>query len=290
MPQHRVAPLWPSPGMVHRPFRARERQAYRRATMRTHCDLGCSASAPLAVGLVAANARACRRSASRAAPRSSTATRSRSATRACACSASTRPRAASLARATAANGPAATKPRASCAALIGDRTVTCTRRDVDNYGRIVAVCRSGPTDLAAEMARSGFATAYRRYSNDYVDEENEARPRAAAFGPASSTSPEDVSPRRSTRSAGAAQRRRRSDRRARRLLHQGQHQRRRRAHLSRARLAVVRQHRHRREQRRALVLHGSRGAPRGLARATRLMQAGDQDRIAIDASCSGCSA
>jgi endonuclease YncB( thermonuclease family) len=59
--------------------------------------------------------------------------------------------------------------------LTGDRTVSCTQRDVDDYGRIVAVCRSGSTDLAAEMARSGFATAYRRYSNDYVDEENEAR-------------------------------------------------------------------------------------------------------------------
>jgi endonuclease YncB( thermonuclease family) len=59
--------------------------------------------------------------------------------------------------------------------LTGDRSVTCTQRDVDNYGRIVAVCRSGSTDLAAEMARSGFATAYRRYSSDYVDEENEAK-------------------------------------------------------------------------------------------------------------------
>ncbi len=59
--------------------------------------------------------------------------------------------------------------------LIGDRSVTCTRRDVDTYGRIVAVCRSGAVDLSAEMARSGFAVAYRRYSNDYVGEENEAR-------------------------------------------------------------------------------------------------------------------
>lgn len=59
--------------------------------------------------------------------------------------------------------------------LIGGRTVTCAQRDVDDYGRVVAVCRSGAADLAAEMARSGFAVAYRRYSNDYVDEENEAR-------------------------------------------------------------------------------------------------------------------
>jgi endonuclease YncB( thermonuclease family) len=59
--------------------------------------------------------------------------------------------------------------------LIGDRSITCTRRDVDDYSRVVAVCRAGNVDLAAEMARSGFATAYRRYSNDYVDEESEAR-------------------------------------------------------------------------------------------------------------------
>jgi endonuclease YncB( thermonuclease family) len=59
--------------------------------------------------------------------------------------------------------------------LIGGRTVSCAKRDVDDYGRIVAVCRSGTTDLGAEMARSGFAVAYRRYSNDYVDEESEAK-------------------------------------------------------------------------------------------------------------------
>jgi endonuclease YncB( thermonuclease family) len=59
--------------------------------------------------------------------------------------------------------------------LTSDRTVTCSQRDIDDYGRVVAVCRSGGVDLAAEMARAGFATAYRRYSSDYVDEENEAR-------------------------------------------------------------------------------------------------------------------
>ena len=59
--------------------------------------------------------------------------------------------------------------------LIGDRAVSCTKRDIDDYGRVVAVCRSGTTDLGAEMTRAGFAVAYRRYSSDYVDEENEAR-------------------------------------------------------------------------------------------------------------------
>lgn len=93
--------------------------------------------------------------------------------------------------------------------LIGDRDVTCTQRDVDDYGRIVAVCRSGNTDLAAEMTRSGFATAYRRYSNDYVDEENEARAArrgiwAGDFTPPESYRREEPSAQRRARAAQAA--------------------------------------------------------------------------------------
>lgn len=59
--------------------------------------------------------------------------------------------------------------------LVGSREVACERRDVDTYGRIVAVCRVGSTDLGAAMVRAGFAVAYRRYSDDYVDEERDAR-------------------------------------------------------------------------------------------------------------------
>jgi endonuclease YncB( thermonuclease family) len=75
--------------------------------------------------------------------------------------------------------------------LIGDRTVTCTKRDVDDYGRIVAVCRSGATDLGAEIVRAGFATAYRRYSLDYADEENEARRARRGIWASEFTDPED---------------------------------------------------------------------------------------------------
>jgi endonuclease YncB( thermonuclease family) len=75
--------------------------------------------------------------------------------------------------------------------LIGDRTVTCTKRDVDDYGRVVAVCRSGAADLGAEMVRAGFATAYRRYSNEYVDEEKEARNARRGIWAGEFTSPED---------------------------------------------------------------------------------------------------
>jgi len=53
--------------------------------------------------------------------------------------------------------------------------VTCVRRDVDQYGRMVAVCRTRDDDLAARVVAEGAALAYRKYSNDYVDEEDVAR-------------------------------------------------------------------------------------------------------------------
>ena len=74
--------------------------------------------------------------------------------------------------------------------LIGGRNVTCTQRDVDDYGRMVATCRNGSVDLAAEMARSGFATAYRRYSTDYVDEQTEAKAARRGIWAGEFTSPE----------------------------------------------------------------------------------------------------
>jgi endonuclease YncB( thermonuclease family) len=59
--------------------------------------------------------------------------------------------------------------------LVGQRSVVCVRRDEDDYGRMVAVCHSGSKDLGAAMVSAGLALAYRRYSTDYVDEENDAR-------------------------------------------------------------------------------------------------------------------
>jgi len=87
--------------------------------------------------------------------------------------------------------PCGDEARRKLRSLIGDRTVTCTKRDVDSYGRIVAVCRSGAADLNAEMVRAGFATAYRRYSSDYVDEENEARNARRGIWAGEFTNPED---------------------------------------------------------------------------------------------------
>jgi endonuclease YncB( thermonuclease family) len=58
---------------------------------------------------------------------------------------------------------------------IASWTVFCDQRDVDQYGRIVAVCHAQDKDLNAWLVREGYAVAYREFSSDYVDEEQEAR-------------------------------------------------------------------------------------------------------------------
>ena len=58
---------------------------------------------------------------------------------------------------------------------IGVRNVTCTEKDRDRYGRIVAVCSAGGEDLNAWMVSQGLAVAYRQYSKDYVALEDRAR-------------------------------------------------------------------------------------------------------------------
>jgi len=59
--------------------------------------------------------------------------------------------------------------------LTEGHAVTCSQRDTDIYRRAVSVCTNGTVDLSAELARAGLALAYREYSDDYVDEEDEAR-------------------------------------------------------------------------------------------------------------------
>ena len=59
--------------------------------------------------------------------------------------------------------------------IVGEHWVSCSQRDVDRYGRIVAVCRAGSVDLNAWMVGNGWAVAYRRYSTDYVPDETTAQ-------------------------------------------------------------------------------------------------------------------
>ena len=58
---------------------------------------------------------------------------------------------------------------------IGRATVSCQPRDLDRYGRVVAVCFKGNEDLNRWMVANGWAVAFRRYSLDYVSDEAAAR-------------------------------------------------------------------------------------------------------------------
>jgi endonuclease YncB( thermonuclease family) len=58
---------------------------------------------------------------------------------------------------------------------IGERTVRCQERDRDRYGRTVAVCYVAGEDVDRWMVEQGWAVAFRKYSLDYVDAENDAR-------------------------------------------------------------------------------------------------------------------
>ena len=69
--------------------------------------------------------------------------------------------------------------------MIDRAPVTCHERDVDRYGRIVAVCSVGGVLLNARMVAEGWAVSYRQYSMDYVGEEDQAREGGAEYGRAS---------------------------------------------------------------------------------------------------------
>ncbi len=57
---------------------------------------------------------------------------------------------------------------------IGRQTVRCEGKERDRYGRLVAVCYHKGQNLNAWMVRQGWALAYRRYSKDYVGQEQQA--------------------------------------------------------------------------------------------------------------------
>ena len=66
------------------------------------------------------------------------------------------------------------------AAMTRDRSVDCTSRGLDKYGRMLGICFTGGVDLNAEMVKRGYAWAFVRYSVRYVAEETAAR--AARLG------------------------------------------------------------------------------------------------------------
>jgi endonuclease YncB( thermonuclease family) len=71
--------------------------------------------------------------------------------------------------------------------LVGRASVRCDSRGTDTYGRMLATCFSGATDINAEMVRRGMAWAFVKYSRVYVAEEADARARGVGIWQAPTT-------------------------------------------------------------------------------------------------------
>lgn len=61
--------------------------------------------------------------------------------------------------------------------LLENRTVQCDAFTKDRYGRHIANCfiDGGATNINARLVEEGLAVAYRRYSKEYVPQEDAAR-------------------------------------------------------------------------------------------------------------------
>ncbi len=55
--------------------------------------------------------------------------------------------------------------------LVDGRSPDCEIRGIDDYDRMLSVCWAGSTELNSQMVLDGYAWAFRRYSEDYVDAE-----------------------------------------------------------------------------------------------------------------------
>jgi endonuclease YncB( thermonuclease family) len=58
--------------------------------------------------------------------------------------------------------------------LVGQRPVSCSQKDTDRYGRVVAVCSVSGQDLGAYMVAQGWARDYTRYSGGAYKREEAA--------------------------------------------------------------------------------------------------------------------
>lgn len=61
------------------------------------------------------------------------------------------------------------------AQLVTGKNVVCSSMGKDEHGRTLGRCMVGATDINRTMVASGFATAFRHYSSDYVSAEESAK-------------------------------------------------------------------------------------------------------------------
>jgi endonuclease YncB( thermonuclease family) len=60
-------------------------------------------------------------------------------------------------------------------ALAFSGTVECDTRGTDEYSRVIGVCTVDGKGINASMVEAGHAWAFRKFSNDYVEQEGRAR-------------------------------------------------------------------------------------------------------------------
>ena len=59
--------------------------------------------------------------------------------------------------------------------LIDNNKIECITKGKDRYNRFIGVCYKDNLDLNSAMVLNGWAIAYRYYSKDYIEEEEEAK-------------------------------------------------------------------------------------------------------------------
>lgn len=70
---------------------------------------------------------------------------------------------------------------AALSALADGKSLNCTQRGSDPYGRVVASCTVNGRDLAEQMVRMGYAVALRDFSTAYVPAEEAAKSRGVGI-------------------------------------------------------------------------------------------------------------
>ncbi|MEC7761595.1 MAG: thermonuclease family protein [Pseudomonadota bacterium] len=65
--------------------------------------------------------------------------------------------------------------------LVQGKRVECVGESLDDYGRVLARCHVDGADFGATLISAGLAWAFTKYSDTYVDEENEARQRGVGI-------------------------------------------------------------------------------------------------------------
>src|SRR5260370_15216308 len=75
--------------------------------------------------------------------------------------------------------------------FIGIHTVNCNKTGMDRYHRVIAKCFADGVDLSSWMVANGWAIAYRKYSMDYVADEERARNQKAGIWAGTFVVPEE---------------------------------------------------------------------------------------------------